>query len=317
MSTSPANNSVDPKIKQLLAIIGCKPSDNSEQIEAVEYDWHSPHCFNKSQLAKLNFFIDNVTHNCSKAFSKFYQNDFDVTTASTTLHFSDEFIDADDITNDYYLTFGSNGEIFGLVGIPAQTAINWTTQLLDGIDSDGNTNRDLTQLEQSLLLDLGANIVKAFSDAYSGFNLQAAERFVMAQIPLKLRKGQELCKISFDVKKPESESSSQAYFLTYCDLLLAVTGEGEAINTEIPAAIIEKAMLDHVLEMNVTTTAQLASAIFAFEDIMSIQVNDVLLLNQPLNETVSMMVKDKTIMHGRLARCECTKSILVTELAGA
>ena len=317
MSTSPENNPSDPKIKQLLEIIGSKPADTSGDIEAVEYDWHKPHCFSKLQFAKLDFFIDSVTQNCSKTFSKFYQNDFDVTAASTTLHFSDEFIDAEGITSDYYLAFGSKDEIFGVLGIPAQTAINWTTQLLDGIDPDENSNRDLTHLEQSLLLDLGANIVSAFSDAHNSFYLRPAEEFVMAQMPLRLKKGQELCKISFDVKKPKSESSSQAYFLTYCDLLLAVTGEGEAINTEIPAAIIEKAMLDHVLEMNVTTTAQLASAIFAFEDIMSIQVNDVLLLNQPLNETVSMMVKDKTIMHGRLARCECTKSILVTELAGA
>jgi len=317
MSTSPANNSSDPKIKQLLDIIGSKPSDNSGEIEAVEYDWHSPHCFSKLQLAKLDFFIENVTLNCSKAFSKFYQNDFDVTAASTTLHFSNEFIDTEGITTDYYLTFGSKDEIFGVLGIPARTAINWTTQLLDGTDPDENAARDLTHLEQSLLLDLGANIVKAFSDAHNTFDLQPAEEFVMAQMPLKLRKGQELCKISFDVKKPESESSSQAYFLTYCNLLLGVTGEKEAINTDIPDEIVKKAMLNHVLEMNITTTAQLASSIFAFEDIMSIQVNDILLLNRPLNEPVSMIIEDKTIMHGRLARCESTKSILVTELAQA
>jgi flagellar motor switch protein FliM len=311
------SNSSDQNIKQLLAIIGCKPADNSDQIEAVEYDWHSPHYFNESQLANLDLFIDTVTQNSSKAFSKFYQNDFNVTTASTTLHFSDKFIDAESDTNDYYLTFGSKNEIFGMLGIPAQTAINWTTQLLDGSDPAEGTDRDLTQLEQSLLLDLGANIVKAFSDAHGTFDLQPAEEFVMDQIPLKLEKGQELCKISFDVKKTESESSSQAYFLTYCNLLLGVTGEKKVATADVPDATIKKAMLNHVLEMNITSTAQLPSTIFAFEDIMSLQVDDILLLNQPLNEPVSMLLEDKTIMHGRMARCESTKSIVITELANA
>jgi flagellar motor switch/type III secretory pathway protein FliN len=166
-------------------------------------------------------------------------------------------------------------------------------------------------------LDLGSNIIKAFSDAHGTFNLQSAEEFVMAQIPLRLEKGQELCKINFDVKKDGSESPSQAYFLTHCNQLLSVTGEKKVINTNIPDEIVKKAMLNHVLEMNVIGTAQLASTIFAFEDIMSLQENDILLLNQPLSEPISMIVKGKTIMHGRLARCESTKSIFITNLANA
>ena len=114
------SNTSEQNTKQILDAIGSRPADDSDQIESTEYDWRKPHCFSKVQTAKLDYFIDTVTELCSRAFTKFYQKDFIVSTASTTLHFSDEFIDTETVANEYYISFGEKEEMFGIVSIPTQ-----------------------------------------------------------------------------------------------------------------------------------------------------------------------------------------------------
>ena len=73
-------------------------------------------------------------------------------------------------------------------------------------------------------------------------------------------------------------------------------------------------MLDHVHKTPVSITAQLASAKLTFEEIMSLQVNDVLLLDKSVNEPAELIVEKQTIFRGQPAKSDGNHAVVITEL---
>ena len=198
MSSPDSNNPSKQKMQQLLASIGSKPAQGTAPIEAVEYNWHEPHYFSSGQLKQLESFAEKTAQACTEKFSQLYRSQFDVKIVSTTQYFANEFAASDNSRQDYFLAFGSDkNPAFGLVAIPPQAAIMWTTQLLGDNKAAEDYNRTLSQLEKSLLLDIAAGITEAFSNAYGSHDLHPDGECVQGEIPLKLKENEELCKITF------------------------------------------------------------------------------------------------------------------------
>jgi len=49
MTSSPTRQ----RMQQILDSIGSRPTEDTQKIEAAEYNWRQPHCFNVDQLKKL------------------------------------------------------------------------------------------------------------------------------------------------------------------------------------------------------------------------------------------------------------------------
>ncbi len=317
MSNGVTRNLSREKIQQILASIGSQRADDSNKVETAEYNWHQPHCFSSDQLKKLDNFTAKVAQACAEKFAQLYNGDFDVTITSTTQHFADEFTTSGNAQSDYYLAFGTGqDQLFGLVGMPGQTAIAWASQLLGDTKSEENSDRDLSQLEQSLLFDIAFSIVKALSDSYDDYDLHPSSEIVRGQMPIELENTEELCKITFNVKKSDSENSSDAYFLILCDKLKPIAGQNIQSGKESSAEDIAKAMLGHVYKIPVSITAQLASTVLTFEEAMSLQVDDILLLNKKVNELVKLIVNGRTVLCGQPAKSEGKYAVAITKLYG-
>ncbi|MFA5239042.1 MAG: FliM/FliN family flagellar motor switch protein [Phycisphaerae bacterium] len=305
------------KIQQILASIGSQKVDQSDKIEAAEYNWHQPHCFSSKQLQRLDNFTEKVAQNCTKEFARLYNSDFNVAITLTTQHFADELIASNSNQGDYYLAFSSDPDhSFGLVGVPGKTAIAWATQLLGETYSEEDSDRDLSQLEESLLFDIACGIVKAFSDSCENYDLQPGSEIVRGQIPIKLDGTEEFCKITFNVEGTGSESSFEAYFLILCNKLKPIVGRNVQANEDLSSKIIAKAMLDHVHKLPVSITARLASVVLTFEEIMSLQADDILLLDKSVKEPAELTIERQTIFRGQLVKSDDHYAMLITELCG-
>lgn len=311
-----ADNLTKEKIQQLIAAVGVESEeDTRHNIDALEYNWHQPHFFSKDQLRKLDNFTEKVAQSCTEKFTQLYHSDFNVTITLTTQHFANELIASNNNQSDCYLTFNSDtDQPFGLVGIPYQTAIVWATQLLGDTNSVENSDRDLSQLEESLLFDIACGVVKAFSDSYDNYDLHPGSEIVKGQMPIELDGTEELCKITFSVKKADLEKSSEAYFLFPCDKLRSVTGQKVQTSEDFSAQDISKAMLSHIQDMPVSVTVQLAHAMLSFQEIMSLQADDILLLDKRVNEPTELIVEGKVILRGRPAKSEGKHAVVITEL---
>lgn len=315
MSNAPADNLSREKIQQLLAALGSGPMEDTTQIQTTEYDWQQPHYFDRHQLNKLDDFTKKIEKTITRKFNTLCHGDFDVTVASTTQHFAAELLDQalDSEQNDYYLAFGTGQtHSCGLVGIPTQTAFIWATQLLGDTEPEGDSRTDLSQLEESLLFDIASAIVEALSDANSNCDFKPAKSIVRRLLPIELKGTKELCKITFHVKKNDS-GNTEAYLLILSSDLEPVVGKTAQATGKLSAEGISKAILDRMQQMPVSVTAQLASTVLTLEEIVSLQVDDILLLDKRIDEPVELIVGGRTAFRGRPAKSDGNYAVLITE----
>ncbi len=310
-----ANNLNKEKIQQLLTAVGSGPKEDTTGIEATEYNWNKPHCFDRKQLNKLDNFTKKVAKAMTVKFVNFCHSEFDVTVVSTKQHFAAELVDQamESGQDNYYLAFGTDqSHPCGLISIPTKTAFIWATQLLGDPESEEDSGRDLSQLEESLLLDLLSALIEEFSQKIRDF--QPAKNIVRRLFPLELKGTEELCKITFDVKKTDQEKGSEAYILTLCSELETAVGKAEQTVGGFSAEDISKAILGHIQQMPVCITAQLASTVLTLEEIMSLEVGDILLLDKKVNEPIELITSGRTALLGRPAKLAGKHAMVITEL---
>ncbi len=318
MSNAFANNLSREKIKRLLAAVGSEATEDTTQIESTEYNWHQSYYFSADQLKKLDNFAKKVAQICTKKFALLYHSDFNVTITSTTQHFADEFLDQVSYKEqgDYYLAFGIDQEHpCGFISIPLQTAIILATQLLGCPESEKDSGRALSLSEKSLLLDVASSIIKALSDSYGSYDFQPAESIVRGQLPFVLDGTEELCKITFGIEKKGSENSFEAQLLILCDKLEPAAGKTTQTTEGLSSEDISKVILGQLYQMSVSITAQLASTVLTFEEIMSLQVDDILLLDKRIDEPIELIVEDQIVLHGRPAKSAGKYAVVITEPA--
>ena len=311
-----ANNLSKEKIQQLLMAVGSGPLEDTSGIKATEYFWHQPHYFDRKQLNRLDDFAKRVARAMSVKFVDFCHSDFDVTVVSATQHFAAELVDQamESGQNDYYLALCTDQHHpCGLISIPTQTAFSWATQLLGDPESERvDSGRDLSQLEESLLLDLLSALIEAFSQKYWVF--QPGKNITRRLFPLELKGTEELYKIIFDVKKADQEKSGEAYILILCSKLESVVGKVEQAVSGFSADDISKAILARMQQMPIFITAQLASTVLTLKEIMSLEVGDILLLDKKVNEPIELITSGRTALLGRPAKSAGKHAVVITEL---
>jgi len=319
MSSRATNKLSREKINRLLAAVGSKPAEDTTQVNATEYNWRQPHYFDRNQLDKLDDFTKNLAIVMAEKFTEFCQSKLDVTVVSTTQHFAAELLDQASETgqNDYYLAFGTDREHpCGLIIIPAKTAFIWATKLLGDTESKEDSKADLSRLEESLLLDIASVIVKVFSGVYGESDFQPAQSIVKRLWPLELKGTEELCKITLAVKESQRDSSSEAHIIILCSTLEPVVGKAEQAVGRFSAEDVSKAILGRLQQMSVSITARLASTAFSLEEIMSLEVDDILLLDKGIDEPVELIVNGRTVLHGRPAKSAGKYAVVITEHSG-
>ena len=313
---SGANNLSKEKIHQLLMAVGSGPLEDTTGIKATEFNWNEPHYFDRKQLNRLDDFTKRVARSMSVKFSDFCHSEFDVTVVSTEQHFAAQLVDQamESGQNDYYLAFGNDQDHpCGLISIPTQTAFLWATQLLGDPESEvEDSGRDLSQLEESLLLDLLSAFIQAFYQ--KNWEFQPGRNMARRLFPIELKGTEELCKITLDVKKTDQEKGKEAYILILCSKLESVVGKAEQAVGGFSADDISKAILGHMQKMPIYITAQLASTVLTLKEIMSLEVGDILLLDKKVNEPIELITSGRTALLGQPARLAGKNAVVITEL---
>ena len=85
--------------------------------------------------------------------------------------------------------------------------------------------------------------------------------------------------------EPAAETA-RAAFLICCDKLETVTGRAAAREPKLSEAQIRNAILEHVHHVPVTVSVRLGTTRLAFKDVMSLQVNDIVVLDKKITEPV-------------------------------
>jgi len=314
MSNASVDNLTKEKMQQLLAAVGSRPAEDSEKTEAVEYDWRQGRYFNAGQLSKLEEFTNKTAGVIAEKFESLYSEKFNVTVSSISQHFTSQITDQNEDRKEdfYYLAFGPEAKpACGVIEIPRQTAFTWVTQLLGDSEPQQDSDRGLSQLEESLLLDTSSVFVKALLESDKSCNFQPGKSIVQRQMPLELEATEQLCRITFEFKKDQSESGELAHVLICCAQLNAVAGKSGQADSTLAANEVSQCIADHLQQIAVPATVYLGHAMLTFEEIMSLQVNDVILLNKKVGEGAEVVMQGRRLLRGRLARSNGNKALVI------
>jgi flagellar motor switch protein FliM len=321
MISTVADNLSREKIQLLLAAVGSGPTEDTAQIEIAEHNWHRLYYFSSEQLKKLNDFTEEVAAAAAAKFATLAHSNFNVTIVSATQHYADELLK--EVTgsqkSDYYIAFGTNPDHpCGLISISSQDATILATQLLGDLESEKGPGRELSQLEESLLLDIASALVEVFSASCDNHNFRPAKSFVRGQWPLELQGTEELCKIVFAVKKGDLGDSAEVHLLIPCCELGRAAGITAQPAGKSPAEDTSGAILEHIRQMPVSVTVQLASTVLHFKEIINLQVDDILLLDKKIDEPVELIAGSPArhlcrICRGRPAKSAGEYAMIITE----
>jgi flagellar motor switch protein FliM len=316
------NKTSRTKMQQLLAAIGSRQTDGSKNMDVPPYDWYQPHCFNGPQMKKLSSLAAKLATCLAAKFGALCQKRSEVTIVSTSEHFSAQFIgqgqsDQDDKSKgpvNYYLPFGAGQEEpCGFISIPPQTALVWTTQLLGDTESKENTTRPLSDLEVSLLFDMAKLIVDAISAAAEKVSFRSTSSAVMDRLPLQLKGTEEFCKITFKMKKQDSETASEAHILILCDKLIPLVTDSAQAAGKFSDKEIVRAMQNHIEKIAIPITVQLATVAVTLNEALNLSPGDILILDKKIDEPVHLLVNGKAIFRGRCAKSAGNYAIAITE----
>ena len=132
-------------------------------------------------------------------------------------------------------------------------------------------------------------------------------------LPLYLDSTDELCKITFNVQQAGSENSSDAHILLPCKLLESVVGKAAKIKNKYSPEKVSKAILEDLQKTTITVTGQLDSIKLTLEEILSLQPDDILLLDKKIDEPIDVVVDQVTVLRGSLAKSAGKYAAVVTE----
>ncbi|MHC4644147.1 MAG: FliM/FliN family flagellar motor switch protein [Planctomycetota bacterium] len=317
MQTKAPNLSKE-KMNQLLAAIGREPAEDTTQIEAAEYDWRQPHYFTSVQLKRLDDFTKRIGKTIAYKFSTLSPGEFNVKVDSVTQLFADKVLDEalDTKQNDYYMAFGHSQErLCGLIGVPTQSALVWATQLLGDTSIEQDSNRDLSQLEESLLLDTACAIVEGLAGAHSRSVFLPTKNLVRRLLPLELQGAEELCKITFSVQKADSEKT-RAYLLILSDNLVPIVGKAAQDTGSFSAEDFSNAVLTHLQQVSLSVTGQLATTELALKELMNLGCGDILLLDKRVDEPIELVVEGRAVFCGQPAKSNGKYAVVITAIPG-
>jgi len=314
MTTTTAPNLNPERIRQLLAGVGVESMEDARQnIEAVEYNWQKSHYFTNEQLKRLASRANICAAEISGKFNNLYQSKFETKAAALSQHFADE-LHRQTSVDDYCLAFGIENELpCGYINMPAKTAVAWATKLLGSAQNEQEANPNLSQLEESLLLDVASVLVGTFFKSYIGLTLHLTTGIVRSKVPLELQNIDELCNITINIKEVDSQNNAQAHLCIFCEKLKSIVSTSTQADEDCIANDISKTMLNHLRQMPLAVTACLTSVELTFSDVMNLQVDDILLLNKGAGEPIEVIVEDRTFFNGRCAKSAGRYAVIITE----
>lgn len=299
MSNSAKDKLTNERIRQLIAAVGVRPQEYpSLDVDAIDFDWRQPRYFNIEQCETLRCFAEMVTRECVGEFSRLYQTECSVSLISAKQCYLSES-DQQPEEPGYYVPFGIDSKTaLGFLFVPRRSALDWTAQTLGACDSTDGSDRDLSALEESLLLDIASGLVNAFSRAY-GKNI-AVSSVVPDQSPVDLKGSRELYEITFEAAKESQETVvTRGSFLMCCDQLDSIAGKTPSIQAKVSEAQNANTIVEHIHHVSVSVDVELGSVMIPFKEVLSLQVNDILVLDKKVAETVDILVEDRALFQGR------------------
>lgn len=284
------------------------------------FDWHACRYFSTEQLEQLSAFVQPLATVTAGVFEGFCHQAFDVTvqpvrqvSVSTLLQ---ETTNAD--AAGYALLLGQDVEApEGAFWMPAKTARLWSQLLLgDTGDEEEGAESGLSVLEESLLCDLATAIVGALAEIDAVFDLQGEAQLVSGKLPNQWDPNEAFVKIVQEVKPTDTARVAESVLMLPCanfDGIMGRTGGEEAGDTTDYSSLI----MANMHSLPVSLTVKLSSVVLTLEELMSLEPDDVLVLDQRTDQGLEIELDERVVFRGTPGKKQGKQAVLITECVAA
>lgn len=302
------------KVNQILACVGLKQEQPAEQVESKDYDWNQPHYFTTTQLEKLKDFTQKISSALEATFDQALRSSFEVKPGEITQHYAQKFVNElfENPQNALYLVLkGEKETSCGLIITPKDTADCWLKLLLGESETKADDEQQLSQLEKFLLTDIIFHLAETIANSDRQLNLKTTKNLLTENFNLDIGHTEELCKITFDIKQKNADQSCQIHLVLPCSRFLPIVGAAASKKSLTPEQV-KKAILEHVKLLPVSVTARFARTELKFEQILTLQKGDVLMLDKKISEPLELIVEGKTRYLAQLAKSSGRLAVKIT-----
>ena len=303
------------KMQRLVKFASMRPCADDAEQNFLAYNWNKPNCFSQKQLNEFNSLINDFAKEIGNKFSGFYNDQYEVTVNNIDLFYARDIISQlrETENGNYFLSFSDNNlNAGGLVCMPHATALFLAIQMLGEHGQEDNT-RPLSELEESLLVDIATVVVSALPGIHESLCFNASDKMVFDQMPYALDEQDEIFKVNLSLCKGESEDKFDMEVMIMCNAMGAMSGKEVDDSKQLSPDAAVKAIMAHLNRTEVDITARFASIKLSINEAMDLQKGDFILLDKNINEPIELILEDKTIFKGICAKTDNSYAIKVTE----
>jgi|GEM_PF-3891274 len=299
-------------IGRLLAAAG-RRGPVEDGVEAVEYEWTSPHRFTPPQREHLAGFATDAARRMDRCLGGLLRGQWGLRAEPMREFYGPALRERLQGEGAYCVAITRGGQTVGLLALPAAAAMSVMQRLLGGGD-EVEEGRELSALEQALFVDTMAELGRAISEALEaagGPHLSRGEELHIGTFPLPGDVGTQFGGLVFASEQDDSKCLS-VYLLS--DLLAesCPASEEQGGSGQSP----EEEMLQHISMATVTATVEVGSATLSVRDIMDIEPGDVILLQREADGPVDLAYQGRLLLKGYPGRSEDHYALQVEQFCG-
>ncbi len=317
MTTAPEENTLTlAKLRQLVSSARGTQTQDEPDIEVEEYDWIKPHHFSPDQLGAFDIFARKMESHIASTFETLCHGGFELNIASHEQHLATRLSTdiLENMPNHYFLPFNTVGcPPGGFMSMAPATAVSLVGYMLRDVEFNTDPDRQLSNLEESILLDIVSAIIdsaqKAFIQA-GGPVMDGISQFIKGEWPLTPAQMDDMFCINIQIT---DERDSIELVLTVpataMEPVLGVKQTREVIEPDKMPNYI----MDNIKSASVEVQARLTHTLMSLNDIMNLEPGDVVTLKKKTNEPMDVLLNNRQCFKAYPATTSGKYSIMITE----
>jgi flagellar motor switch protein FliM len=314
MSRTTSKTADKERMLKILSKLPAVKTAEPASTDCTEYNWLEPHCFNTEQFEKINAFAKTLSEKIKARLKSYFGQNFNVEFDSAAQFFCGQEKKAENQSIDYCLGFSSEkGSIFGLVNMPGETSIAWVRKILGDANTETQT-AELSSLERSLLHDIATEIVNAISLAVPHGKIKPQGCITVSSAAMNFSQGQEICSLTFKSSIDNPEKQFAFSYLIPCDHITNIVLADGSAKTPTDAAKTREAIIRNLKNVKIPLTSVLCKQVFCLADILSLEVDDVIVFDKKISESVEVLAAGKPLFSGMLAKNNKNYAVVIDKI---
>lgn len=305
------------QLRNLLATARSNDPVDEPDFETADYDWKRPHQFNDSHRIILSQFGNQLATGLGDEFTDACNDPSVVTISPVTEYYcnglKEEYCNGK--SNCYIVIIDENNRQVGVLLIPHLSAVQWASKMLGDTTPEVTEEYEMSNLEESLLVDLCNDLIKKLSETMEKNELKSVRSqgvLTSRDWPVESLDYEEYTQMQLQVQHTEGTGEASLFILS--SLLGQISGIGFADESQTNSMEVRNAVIASIKKIPLEVDVLLGSANISMSTLMNLSKGDVIVLDRKTYEPLDAIIEERVFFHGFPVRTLHRYAISVTDV---